>query len=116
MSREGGRLHAVRLLSDGFCDSFDVIRVDDLERVMCEPCMQVEIGGDEGEEGAGQMRLPCPRSPTEQEREGHEVSHIPFRSWCEACVRVRGAEIIDLEELLGMTVPIACRKWGSTIG
>ena len=33
-----------------------------------------------------------PREPTEAEREEHEMTHIPFRSWCRHCVRGRGKE------------------------
>ena len=30
-----------------------------------------------------------PYSPTQQEREEHEATHLPYRSWCEACVSGR---------------------------
>ena len=33
-----------------------------------------------------------PKEPTEAEREEHEMTHIPFRSWCRHCVRGRGKE------------------------
>ena len=65
-------------------------RYEDLGEILCEPCMPVGADEEDGEEGAGQRRLPCPRSPTQQEKEEHEVSHMPYRSWCEACVRGRG--------------------------
>ena len=32
---------------------------------------------------------PSPCSPTRAEREAHEATHLPFRSWCEECVRGR---------------------------
>ena len=28
-----------------------------------------------------------PGQPSQQEREDHERTHIPFRPWCEACIR-----------------------------
>ena len=31
--------------------------------------------------------LNAPYSPSRQERMEHEVSHLPFRSWCAHCVR-----------------------------
>ena len=31
-----------------------------------------------------------PNLPTEEERRAHEVSHVPYRSWCPACVAGRG--------------------------
>ena len=50
-------------------------------------------GEDEqpGEEEAGEpvRRLPCPGSPSAAERLDHEISHWPYRPWCEACVRGR---------------------------
>ena len=33
-----------------------------------------------------------PQSPTKQEREEHNVSHLPFRSWCEHCVKGKSKE------------------------
>jgi hypothetical protein len=33
---------------------------------------------------------PHPHDPSPQERELHEVSHSPYRSWCRACVAGRG--------------------------
>ena len=32
---------------------------------------------------------PSPCSPTRAEREAHEATHLPYRSWCEECVRGR---------------------------
>ena len=29
-------------------------------------------------------------APTKREREEHEATHIPYREWCECCVRARG--------------------------
>ena len=29
-------------------------------------------------------------APTKAEREEHERSHLPYRGWCETCVRARG--------------------------
>ena len=33
--------------------------------------------------------LASPSTPTRTEREEHNVTHLPFRSWCSACVRGR---------------------------
>ena len=30
--------------------------------------------------------LPVPRQPIQQEREEHELTHLPFRAWCKTCV------------------------------
>ena len=42
-------------------------------------------------EEAAQCRV-CvsPNTPSKREREEHEVTHLPFRSWCPHCVRGRG--------------------------
>ena len=45
-----------------------------------------EYGGVEHERVARRK----PSSPSKRERELHEASHIPFRSWCESCVAGRG--------------------------
>ena len=45
---------------------------------------------DDGEEGSKQLALKVPRMPTEEERREHEISHIPYRSWCGDCVRGKG--------------------------
>ena len=33
-----------------------------------------------------------PREPTKEEKEKHEKTHMPFRSWCRHCVRGIGKE------------------------
>ena len=41
------------------------------------------------EEGRIAKGLRAPRTVSKEEREEHEKTHIPFRSWCRACVRGR---------------------------
>ena len=36
------------------------------------------------------MNKQDPKEPTKVEREEHEKTHLPFRSWCRHCVRGRG--------------------------
>ena len=55
-----------------------------------------EIGGDslsqatEGEEeGSKAKGMHAPRVVSKEEREEHERTHIPYRSWCRACVKGR---------------------------
>ena len=38
------------------------------------------------------MRKHDPRVPSQDERREHELTHLPFRSWCEHCVKGRGKE------------------------
>ena len=59
-----------------------------------------EGDGSEEEEGDGSgeygSRTPekrnDPRRPSESEVREHELTHIPFRSWCRHCVRGQGVE------------------------
>ena len=32
------------------------------------------------------------RQPSEEERRTHNLTHLPYRSWCEHCVKGRGRE------------------------
>ena len=55
---------------------------------------EVGLGGDdeqeiEAEEGVKAKVLPQPGQPSAKEIAEHEVSRIPFRSWCIHCVRGR---------------------------
>ena len=42
------------------------------------------------EEATTSRALPSPVKPSQKMIEDHNISHIPFRSWCMACVRGRG--------------------------
>ena len=42
---------------------------------------------DEFEEPTLKAGLRRPNEPTKEERREHEITHIPFRSWCRHCVR-----------------------------
>ena len=45
---------------------------------------------DRGDEGQVPKQLTNTRGPTRREREEHELTHIPYRSWCAQCVHGRG--------------------------
>ena len=45
---------------------------------------------EEGEEARVPKRLPAPMYVSKVEREEHELTHTPYRSWCHHCVRCRG--------------------------
>ena len=57
-----------------------------------------EAGGreesDEWEEFENRkvVRKHDPRQPSQQEKEEHEMTHLPFRSWCRHCIMGRGRE------------------------
>ena len=43
----------------------------------------------EGEEGREPKVIRAPKSISREERDAHEATHMPFRSWCRHCVRAR---------------------------
>ena len=49
---------------------------------------------DEGHDGPAGARLPKkisdPRLPSKEEVDQHNLTHLPYRSWCVHCVRGRG--------------------------
>ena len=45
---------------------------------------------EEGEEARTPKALPAPVYVSKVEREEHELTHTPYRSWCHHCVRCRG--------------------------
>ena len=47
---------------------------------------------EEGGEVQPQRMVRAPGDPTEAEREEHEITHVPYRSWCEHCVKSRGED------------------------
>ena len=49
---------------------------------------EIHIEGDEDVETLKIKR--SPKLPTADEVEGHECTHIPYRSWCKWCVMGRG--------------------------
>ena len=56
-------------------------------------CKVDELQIDEEEFGVRRpVRKQDPREPTKAEREEHDKTHLPFRSWCRHCVRGRGKE------------------------
>ena len=55
-----------------------------------EPAVPTVNNEDEEEEGRKAKTTSRPIGPTRAEREEHEATHIPYRSWCRHCVRGRG--------------------------
>ena len=44
---------------------------------------------DASEEAEAPNVRRAPKGPTAREREEHEATHLPYRSWCQHCVRGR---------------------------
>ena len=59
---------------------------------------ELEVSGEEvdkhegigNDEGQVPNVLACPGQPTKEERRKHNCTHIPYRAWCDHCVRGRG--------------------------
>jgi hypothetical protein len=55
--------------------------------------VQEELEADEVQKGERKTaKMGEPREPTAEERSEHEMTHLPYRSWCRHCVRGRGKE------------------------
>ena len=48
------------------------------------------IMNDYVEEAHNARPMTTPKEPTKEERELHEITHLPFRDWCPLCVRCKG--------------------------
>ena len=59
-----------------------------------------------GEEAQRARPLRAPPVPTPQMVAEHEVTHIPYRSWCPACVAGRGRSYSHHHEGRDSTVPV----------
>ena len=49
--------------------------------IVCEPCGEAPI-----------VVAKSPGCPSHDERERHNATHLPYRSWCPICVQARGKE------------------------
>ena len=50
-------------------------------------------GEEEGEAGKRSvLKMMDPKRPSRAEVEEHELTHLPYRSWCKHCVKGRGKE------------------------
>ena len=61
-------------------------RTREVDEKMCAPVEEI------GEEARRATPLYVPRGPSDAKRRAHEIHHMPYRSWCEYCVRGRGKE------------------------
>ena len=62
-----------------------------------EYVLPVDDAGEEvveaEEESQPVNSLPSPDMPTQSERDEHDLTHWPYRSWCKHCVEGRGIEM-----------------------
>ena len=52
----------------------------------------VETDDADQDEGVKPKGVTIPYTPSQKEIEEHELTHIPYRSWCAHCVRARTME------------------------
>ena len=98
--------------SDGELDGLDEDVV--LEDEGPEEEEREEDERQDEEEGRPPVTRKRPKMPSKREREEHEATHVPFRSWCRHCVRGRGRNAphrssaeVDEEEKLRQVPRIA---------
>ena len=63
--------------------------------MICGACAEgSQEEADDADRGVRRpRRLADPTIPSEVEVEEHNLTHLPYRSWCEHCVRGRGKEM-----------------------
>ena len=49
-------------------------------------------GGEDSGEAQASRKANQPRKPSAEEMRIHNLTHCPYRSWCEHCVRGQGCE------------------------
>ena len=55
------------------------------DMILTDEDMCVECGVDE----VAILESSIPKSPTDEERAKHELTHLPFKNWCEICVKTK---------------------------
>ena len=56
-------------------------RAGEVDEKMCAPVEEI------GTEARRATPMYVPKGPSDAERRAHEIHHMPYRSWCEYCVR-----------------------------
>ncbi len=66
-----------------------VKEVMDFESTLAEEEMDMEEADPESGDRAP-VKVPSPLQPSLEEKDHHDLTHLPFRSWCRHCVRGKG--------------------------
>ena len=53
---------------------------------------KLESDDEEQQQGTKAKAVQAPKQPTPQEILEHDVTHLPYRSWCPTCVQARGRQ------------------------
>ena len=69
---------------------------------------EISDASDEDDEGFTKL-LPSPMLPTQNMIDLHNISHLPYASWCSTCVRGRGARYAHKMNKEGNDgIPVIC--------
>ena len=72
---------------EGLSQEEATVRDDDPQQGLSA---EFDVAIADEEEGAPARGIPSPVKVSKEEYESHMLTHTPFRSWCEYCVRGRG--------------------------
>ena len=110
---EGTAVRPVRKVAENLATIDNVADEEvkgDVEDIIADDVEEEQGIDDSDEEGQQPKVMRSPKAPTKAEREEHEATHLPFRSWCTHCLRGRGRnkphhrQVVD-EELDQLKVP-----------
>ena len=77
---------------DESCFPVDERDGEDASRVRRDGQDEDHHGAEDSGEVKASRKVVQPRAPTAQERRDHDLTHCPYRCWCEHCVRGQGSE------------------------
>ena len=60
------------------------------------------------------VKVKAPKIPTQEELDEHNLTHIPFQSWCEACLATRSKEDARKSEVASHGKPVIQFDFGYT--
>ena len=76
------------------CEDVEVLDFEDQGKEPADELPEADgevIEAHESEDECAPRRTaPDPGAPTQQQIDDHEIDHMPYRCWCEACVAGRG--------------------------
>ena len=85
----GGSTKESRVVGAGDCEGVAERHPDAKSSKVVETEDAIEA---DAEEPAPVRVARDPGDPTSREREHHNATHIPYRSWCPVCVKAKGKE------------------------
>ena len=76
------------------CEVEDEVPLEDAGATGVLGAAGFEAGRVNASEGGNFVRaMVDPRLPTEEEVANHELTHLPYRNWCPACVKAKGKDL-----------------------